>query len=1346
MKRSSLRNKGTGRGRRSTAGLRVLGLGAAISAATSCNSFDSTRQAGPTATLGDDIYGVFCDRLGASSFAEDLSGASYSSICHFDAAGHYGSTVDTTQLPVPTTPAEIEARRLSVAKLERLAQRHSDVIIAINLALPDVQIQDITSTDPKATVGLHTALMALAQSLTPLYTSNPIVPGGAPLLPSQTQALARLFGSLGGPGTCAGSKAACTWDADCGAGNTCTNPVRDALSGMWARRGYRPFQVGLGAVRPALAYPNLRPLTKSAIALVAPGGSAATQLQQVFTVLQQEMVTAAPTVSVLPDLTIDPATEQPNRPRSAIEFAGALFLSQNDAFVTPGMSSMFIAQRDRRGLVVPSGNTPGVKGTGPAPFVDMNDDGYADVDAFGRFVGAGGTPLALDPPFQIPDDPQLAGTIDAFGRPASSATSFTYLDTAKSLVNGLSAHVSPLVDPTVLTAPGDPNGWQQEHETLMYALSGAYLLYGDRAQTSYDYGTEGPGGQKVAYSGFNAATSPLPDLVHAAGQVIADKDSDAILLSLLDLLKNHESTVARLMGAALKLRDIAASHDAAAAAHTEPLASLAYSVPIWDEMAQVVWAITKKPGLMKALLAALADNTVNNPYGNALNMGDALSKFVTFKDQLTYNKHGTHYDGSAGGINGPAVNLTVDPNGNDQSDPQTPVDNTMPRTGTNMSCLQRSIQLIADANGGPACNKDGAIVASKIGGITLDWPVTGFPLYASPYGECDLFEFNNLGMFYLDSLLPAAHPKRSVLSIKASDLNAIMSFLGVFVSEDTLLQESSDIAGLTQYPEPYALNRLVWFGASTSNPNYQGMPDADAQNQGTQVDSFVSSSIDPLSSAWCPPDATSNMVPTCTDKSGTVRVRDGNSIFLWERFGFTTYLQPIIRALADGGTMGACNAAETSCNLTDFSGEQIFMDLSVILNKHWPGATHGAECQSSSPSMPIYCDGAGVNNYEPILADSFESDIIPALNEFASVATELSKITVQRGPNAGQVWTGADVLEKLTTILFSQDYAKAAGMVDRSGNAGTTWVDGTPQAQVTVFTLFADALHKIDTRFADACQGAANMTTCLADAQTRQGQWKRARSQLVDEFLAVDGTGTSAAFHNPTVTPTLISVLNLARDQVNANCPDRESGTPCTWAKSGLDNKLAGVIGRPLFAAVVDLGDQIRQDETSRRALETFLQYLLQGKGNGGQDLQGTLASLADILQVLLDDGHLSPILNASAVGVSPDAAPGGPGAGSVTLQVLKALTDDTYDRYHVVDQILPNLVNPTVTNGQPNVSPIEILMDVIADVNRIDASDQSAFAPDDYEGVMFTMNHFMIDKTRGLEQLYTIIRNRPNQ
>lgn len=1337
MKQSTRRHERRARLAKKTA--RAVGLGAAVIAAASCVSFDTTRVAAKKATLGDDIYGIFCDRVGTSAFPEDLSGDAFHAVCHYDSDGHYGDTVDVSLLPEPKGEAQIRARALSVAKVERMAQRRDDLIHALNAVFPDTMIPDVTK--PGSEIRLHDALLSFAQTLTPLYESNPFDPKGEPLLPSQTRALGRLFRGFDALGSCAGAPdKSCAWDADCGDAGICQSPVRDALSHIWARRGYRPFQVGLGVVRPALGYPDLRKLTTSTLSVLGPGGSAEAALQQVLTVTQQELLTAQTTVATLPPFTVDPATAQPNRPRRDIEFMKGLFLTQDDAFaMSLGTPPMYIAARDGRGFVVPAGNQPGVPGTVPAPFIDLGNDGFADVDSFGRFIDQGGQPVAIDTPFAIPGE--TTGAVDSFGRPTGSAASYSYLDTSRTLVGGLIKHLVPLFDPTIIAA-GDPEAYKSEHETLMYALAGAPILFGEREDAEYDYAAEGTGGQKVKYRRFRSEDSPIPDLIHAMGQVLADKDSDALLLSLLDLLENHEQVVARLMGAALRIREISKQHDALADQGAEKKAELAYEVPLWDEMAKVISKILEHPGLMEGLLKSMADDTVVTPYGNADHMGVALARFMQFRDEMTYNKYGTHQDGTNGGINGPAVNVTI--GGNSIQDPQTPVDRSAPQTGKNTSCLQRSLQLIHDADGGPACNKDGAKIAAKLGGLSVTWPLFG------SYKPCELFQFDNLGIFYLDSMLPPDHPKRSYLQIKASDLNGLLNFLGgLGVDQNAMLEQSSDIKGLTLHPSPAALNRLVFFGASTDN--YPAMPDADGVHQGQQVDKFIHGAIEPVSSAWCPYDPSDpSKVPTCSDKSGTMRVRDPNTIFLWERYGFANYLGPLTQAFANV----SCAPDLSSCDTADMTGEQLFIELFELLNKHWPGPDHGAECQKGSPTIP--CSEAGLNRYEPLVADALENtEIIQALHDFAKIAVQISKITVKRGPKAGQVWTGAQVMEKLTTILFSTTYAASVNMVDRKGSKSTTWVDGTAQPQLTVYTLFADALHKMDTRFAAACdcsqktgadQAACmkDVNACVADAAARQGQWKRARSQLVDAFLAVDGEGSTAKFHNPTVTPTLIATLKLLREQLNANCPDREGGAACAWAKKDLGDKLAGVMSRPLFAALVDMTDQVRKDEAARRQLEAFLQYALSAATSDGEALQGTLSSISDVLQVLADDATLTPILRVAAAGAAPDSDPDGPGAGGVTVKVLKALTDDKYDRYHVIDSVLPNLVTPM--NGS-SLSPIEIFMDVIADVNRVDAAKGSGpMAPDDYQGVTSTMEAFMLDKTRGLEQLYTIIQKRPKQ
>src|SRR5262249_12131661 len=153
----------------------------------------------------------------------------------------------------------------------------------------------------------------------------------------------------------------------------------------------------------------------------------------------------------------------------------------------------------------------------------------------------------------------------------------------------------------------------------------------------------------VAYSRFRAEDSPIPDLVHAIGQVLADKDSDALLLALMDLLENHEDVVARLLGAALKVKDIADQHDVAAAQGMEPLASLPYEAPIWDQVAQIVARITAHPGLMTKLVGVLANDTMITPSGGSKHVGDMLARFMTNRDRMTYDPNN---------VNGPAINAT----------------------------------------------------------------------------------------------------------------------------------------------------------------------------------------------------------------------------------------------------------------------------------------------------------------------------------------------------------------------------------------------------------------------------------------------------------------------------------------------------------------------------------------------------------------------------------------------------------------------------------------------------------------------------------------------------------------
>lgn len=1282
-------------------------LVAMMAATPSCHDgIDTTRKAPPKATLGDDIYGMMCDRLGASVFQEDLTGASFHAICHYDKNGQYGFEVDLSVLPPVSGDAAVRARELSLAKMHQLALRRAELVTAFNATFPDVEIPDLTTAEPTDTVRLHDALMAFSQDITVLYEENPYEEGAEPVMQMMTDAFGRLFAALE--------------DSD---------EARAALMRIAGRRGYRPYQVGLGAISTLLGYPEMRPFVKAQLEVMGPDGTATEELQKLLEVTKSELVSAVASVAALPPLTVDPNTAQPNRPRSAIEVAARLLLNEHPDYLgLSGDPPRYIAARDVRGFAVPFGSAPGV-GAVPAPFFDANADGYADVDGLGRFMGPDGLPLAVETPFSIPN--VTVTPADPFGRPFDAP--YRYIDTSQTMVGAVMRDMVPLLDPNQYANEGDGQPWMSEHETLMYALSGMHLLSGPRQEAQFDHTADVivPPGQPcplsnepnpltgevlpcTPYQRFIAEQSPIPDLVHAAGQILAHPDSDVILLGLLELLENHRPVVARVMGAALRAKEIADEHDELAAQGVEPRAELAYEVPVWDEMAQVLSAMAQRPGLLAKLLTAMADPVIVESHTQpaavtgppAQHMGETIAAFMRNRDKYTYDPND---------INGPAYNVT---DGYPSfANPHNPVDRQAPQVGDNRSMFERSLQLIYDGNRVKACNKDGAQVYTGIGDI-----------YVPPFGayeECGLFVFENVGAYYLNANLPLSHPKRAELVIQNDGLNDLLDFLGTLTNLDAFMENSSGILGFTLHPTPQALNRLMFYGADSEQ--WGQLPDYDTVNAGTKVDKFVGSAIEPLCGIVSPPNA--NGVAKCQASSDVLRLRDRSTIFGWERLGFYQYLAPQLRVFADV----ACDATGQNCDPLDYTGENFFLDLMSALWRHWPGPDHGQNCSSAvSVDNPSYCSGAGISRYEPIIADVMEGDLVLAMHAFAKTATSVN-ITYQRGPKKGQVINGAEIVELLVKILFDQSYAATAGMRDRSGNASATWVDGTPQAQITPYNMFADALHAMDLTFDDSTDPTA---------AERKSRWRRARSQLVDQFVATEGEGPTTRFANPATGQTLINAIGVMREQLNANCPNRENGSTCLWAKQELGQKMNDALGRPLYSSLAAVTDKLNDNEAARRELERFLSYAL--TGGGPETLASMLASMGDIVQLVRADGDFAPIFRAVSVAANPRGDDGGPGCADRTIQVLKAMSEDTYDRYHVLDYVLPALVTPL--NGGAGVTPLEVIVDAIADIHRVDAALAIPLDADDYRYVMKTVREFFISEERGFRQLYYIVRNRPKE
>jgi hypothetical protein len=1296
----------------------VVGVALSLSAACSGDFDDRRKLREPVGTLGDDMYSALCDRVGASVLTEDVYGASYRGVCHRDAAGKYRDQVDQSKLPAIKDPLSGSGvvRTLAIAKVEAMGKRRVDLIQAFNSTFSDEPMPD--PFHPGKTVKGHVALQRFLQRIVPLYETNPVNKQGSGsregLMPSVTRSTGRLFAALAGPGKDPYAKYGDPAKA---------KKAQEALSRLSGRLGYRPLRVALGAIKPSMAYPELRQLTQTlALRLrppsknAAPGtGTMRDAFQNVLGMAQHELSTSLEAPLPIAYALSDAAKLQPNRPRTNSEVARAIMLSTDPAFAKPGALPHYLVVRDSRGYAVPTGNQPGVVGTVGGAFYDGDGDGFADVDSRGRFLGPAGV-AQIDTPFFVPGLQRVLPP-DAFGRAVdpSGTPLFAYLDTSQTFVGSTTRDLEPLLNP-------DPVA---ESEALADLLSGAYALYGDPIQNKADWGVGG------VYPTFDTAQSPLADLTHATGWMFAHKNSDVHLKMVGKLFKDHEQTMARLIGASLKIREISNAH---------PEAKFDPTVTIWDELQEIIVKTAKDPKLFKDVLRALA-----HPDTQAY-LGKAYSNYAKYKDALNYNTND---------INGALVNLTDPTN----PEPHVPPDYTQPDVGDNRSDLHRIFQIIHDVNGVNACNKPGAKVRIQVLGLNISWPLIG------SYDECELFDFQNMGLFYLDSILGKAK-----LNVKSDVLNSLMNAAKVFSDPNQMFEESSGIDGMTLTPEPRGLNRLVFFGAQTAkfDPLFGGtMPDRDPNFSGKNkvTNDFVAATIDPVSTSVCPERLVTNpkgqpaqlWLSDCSLPGGTpsdvLRIRGKGTIFLWEKYEFYKAMKPLLAAFANNGA------------------GQTFLDSVETLYRHWPTEQHGPECNANIPAglgfanrpwqkfltqsdadshkvNPAYnakwCNPSGGTRYEPVLAEAFAGDIIPALGELIKALDDPNFVKDER--NGGVAKSGLDVLHEMTVAMMDPDYAASVGMVDRAGDKGGKWANGLiAKPQLTLFDMFADSMAKIDAR--------------LQPGSPRFTRWKRARSKLVDQFLAVDGDGTAAVFHNQAFIKSVPILVDVIREQINANCPDRETNPmACAWAVKDLGAKTAESIGGPMFGTTMTLLDLINEDEEARRALERHLRYLVQ-EASSNDAMISMLASSADMMQILSDDLNMPAIYNAVATAAAPEDATANdqpiPGTADRVLELLDALTAEPvvngkaqpnpYDPYRFQDRLLANLVTPLDPNNTDSPTPLEIFLDTFAEVNRLDASAgrEEPLSPDDLKLVFATMRDFLTSKTRGMEQLYEIMRHR---
>jgi hypothetical protein len=468
----------------------------------------------------------------------------------------------------------------------------------------------------------------------------------------------------------------------------------------------------------------------------------------------------------------------------------------------------------------------------------------------------------------------------------------------------------------------------------------------------------------------------------------------------------------------------------------------------------------------------------------------------------------------------------------------------------------------------------------------------------------------------------------------------------------------------------------------------------------------------------------------------TLRARDVDALFPVDELGFVPSLQPLAEAF------------------DKHDQPLLFANLFDVLHLHW-GSTAQPKtvCDPTLPrSNARWCAQSGLVSYEPLFTEIAHDGAFARLQSFLGVLAGMNvqhctafDAQTHRCKQSVQV-DGIHVVAQAFELLL--DPHRTPRLVDRNGSAFAQRNDGQKTDPLTAMDLLVQGFKNIDGAF--TAYAAANPTDT-----GRHDQWHDARSAFVDTFLTVNGQGAGATFADTTLIDVLPKVIGLLREQVAAHCPRTGGGaTACTWAEHDLVTNLSTTMSGPLFAAGVDLGEALRKNNGARGEIEQLVSYLLDA-ASGNDTRAGALASILDLTQVLEDDTNLPPFERVLARGMAPpivdDAgnvvrrslADSGMRALSRIFELEQVGTGATAclkerDPNRVISVLLGGLVTPM---GADSLTPVEVLMNGIADVNRADPSKTTKFAGTDYGNVSNEMSQFFLDPTRGLEQLYAVIR-----
>jgi hypothetical protein len=1170
---------------------------------------------------------MFCMRSVREAYPEDPNGIRFAPSCE-------GATV-------PDTIRDDERAKSLVALLDR----RQTVLAALDQVLGEAKVD-------KSQTFAEDELKEWTWKLLPFYTDDTSDATQSKLLPRSTQALAKVMDRLSDPD-----------DPDAAT-------VRETISRISGRLGYRAPERVLAAVRPALTYERIDELVTALLGLVAEG-----KAHDVFLkVLEGTALELA-----------EPAEEKQNP--STLRVALDLMLQPDPLYVAAEadrtLEPLLVLERDDEGNAIPVGDPSAT----PFPVAGREDSA----------ARASVTALALS----------SAGDSDGY----------------KTFDANHTALASLMRDSIPLIKRGD-----KPRSTVENALRSLRPLLGPDTQR-----TETFGGKTVSYTGPDVENGPMGKFLHSLATMLKLPQTKPLLQVVDQLVATNEAAATELISAVLAI-------DAQSDMMDFNNGKLTGPNEFWDDLigfAQRI--IAEKPGLLLDILKA-----TQSPLTAA--SGKILGHQMMYKDSP---KLASDTD-----INSDPVSGCQKPDGAAVAPVFcVPVDRSMSGAdvGMNRSLFQRTLTLSHTTNKAPNCNKEGATLTVQepvpttfpnpplgplapiiggLGGGSGDCPTsTVAPPPATSYKKCALIEQKNGTVTLLRAMLG-----KGKLVVKDDEVTKCAQAVGTKL--DQAQEKESGIKGFTLSPTPKALARFI------QAPRKKFLTDMFDPFQ--TIDKVAVIEYEPniiYALEMVDPEATVDGVPQ----------------------SFITATNPLLSAFDAKDTIDANG---------DPVGDYLFAELLSLVHKHYsspkalcpepyvPAGNEGC-VQSVDPTKPFFTYGSNIVSYEPLVAWALlEQDLLGVLQRSTSALAAISVdgkdgvtllsefLEAALKPNPDFKYKDGRSYAK-TNLCSGPDSADATKCACPAGAEATQDglfcknADGTFKRRGRIIAggvpplyPMLDALNDIDTAW--------------SSDEERHKIFLDVRSTLVDQLLTVakDAEGKTR-FKNRRAYALTRKLVPWLIERINAH-----QGDLVSWAE-GLTDRAAGVIAHPIGARAIDLFDEFWDNKAAGDEVASLLEYLLDEDKNP-EAFTGTIIALADTLTFFDKDPDLTPAIRFAALAVAGDALDavnnGGDdpnvdeGTAYRFLEVTRAIAKaDEGAQLSTLAKLLRNAVLP-MSGDLSGKSPLEVIIDLVADTNRKDPTLDSTLSADDNLKVFKELSAFLSDPDVGLERLYAVIENRELQ